>query len=285
MHRDAIYCCWGKQDAKSPFSGMHGVRNVQETSSLRPLGKQGQFWYSFAELLLPLGYQPELEGREAGIFPFSSVFPVLEIPLSWRSYEVTIRSQCGMKTYVTSHFKRIRLGVTQGRRSRHTIRRKCFVVGRFCHSHFFPDPLASFCLELCNDPKTTSFHNRFWKLLETSGTWNTVSPNIPEPSWTTHFSRTQLIFNAPQCLSRTRQTASTNCWHGKMYKTCKGYLWKSQCTKRLTPSSTIPIFFDSWWWEPLLENACLEHLVTATMNDFKHVQKFITPQLCSKIRL
>lgn len=161
MHRDAIYCCWGKQDAKSPFSGMHGVRNVQETSSLRPLGKQGQFWYSFAELLLPLGYQPELEGREAGIFPFSSVFPVLEIPLSWRSYEVTIRSQCGMKTYVTSHFKRIRLGVTQGRRSRHTIRRKCFVVGRFCHSHFFPDPLASFCLELCNDPKTTSFHNRF----------------------------------------------------------------------------------------------------------------------------
>ena len=47
MPHHEILLLWEKQDAKSPFSGVHSVHNVQETSSLRLHGKQGQFWCSF----------------------------------------------------------------------------------------------------------------------------------------------------------------------------------------------------------------------------------------------
>ena len=188
MHRDAIYCCSGKQDAKSPFSRVHGVRNVQETSSLRPLGKQGQFWCSFAELLLPLGYQPELEGREARIFPFSSVFPVLEIPLIWRSYwghnSVTMRYEnirdVAFQTYPSRSYSGAKV---TSQNSSEMFRRWSFLSLAFFPGS--PCQLLSRALQRPqNIPKQRVFttdSGNFWKLLEPGTRCPRTYLNLPEP--------------------------------------------------------------------------------------------------------
>ena len=286
MHRDAIYCCWGKQDAKSPFSGMHGVRNVQETSSLRPLEKTRTVLVFLCRAPITLGVPAGVGGTWSRYFPIFIRFPCagdsFELTVVWGHNSVTMRYEnirdVAFQTYPSRSYSGAKVT------SHHSS--EMFRRWSFLSFAFFPGSPCQLLSRALQRPQNNEFSQQ---ILETSGNFWNLEHRVPEHTWT--ILNHSLLENAIdiQCtavpVQDTVRLPLQTCWHGKMYKTCKGYLWKSQCTKRLTPSSTIPIFFDSWWWEPLLENACLEHLVTATMNDFKHVQKFITPQLCSKIRL